>query len=157
MASALSSEKIGSALFLASYDHDPGATTAVITSADGGTTKKALDLSLYGAFGVLAKPNIVGGGGLTKLEIIAADNEALTTNVVVVKDSGTIAADALSDYAFLECTAEEVAQLSAAGGYASRYVGARLTMGTNTDEATVTYIGFAPRFPRSGLTATVIA
>lgn len=156
MASALSSEKIGSALFLASYDHDPGATTAVITSADGGTTKKSLDLSLFDGFGVLAKPNIVGGGGLTKLEIIAADDSALTTNVVVVKDSGTIAADALADNAWLECTAEEVAQLSSAGGYASRYVGARLTMATNTDEATVTYVGFRPRFPRSGLTATVI-
>jgi len=156
MASALSSEKIGSALFMAAYDHDPGATSAVITSADGGTTKKSLDLSLYAAFGVLAKPNIVGGSGLTKLEIIAADDSALTTNVVVVKDSGTIAADALADYAFLECTAEEVAQLSAAGGYASRYVGARLTMATNTDEATVVYIGYQPRFPRSGLTATTI-
>ena len=156
-AAATASEKIGSALFLRGYDHDPGATTAIVCSPDGGTTKRSLDLSLYAGFGVLAKPNIVGGGGLTKLEIIAADDEALTTNVHVIKDSGVIAADALDDQAFLECTAEEVKQLSEAAGYTSRYVGARLTMATATDEATVIYIGFSPRFPRSGLTANAIA
>lgn len=157
MASALSSERFGSRVYLKSYDHDPGATTAIITSPDGGTTKRALDLSLYGGFGVLVKPTIVAAGGLTKLEIIAADDEALTANVVVVKDSGTIAADALDDQAYLECLASEVRQLSEAAGYASRYVGARLTMATATDEASVTYIGFDPRFPRTGLTATAIA
>lgn len=156
-AAATASEKLGSGIFMKGYDHDPGATTAIVCSPDGGTTKRSLDLSLYEGFGVLAKPNIVGGGGLTKLEIIAADDSALSTNVIVVKDSGTIAADALDDNAFLECTAEEVRQLSEAAGYASRYVGARLTMATNTDEATVIYIGFGPRFPRTGLTATAIA
>lgn len=156
-AAGTSFEKIGSAIFAKAYDHDPGATTAIVCSPDGGTTKRALDMSLYEVFGVLAKPNIVGGGGLTKLEIIAADNEALTTNVVVIKDSGTIAADALDDNAFLECTAEEVRQVSEAAGYTSRYVGARLTMATSTDEATVVYFGWNPRFKRSGLTATSIA
>lgn len=156
-AAATASEKIGSAVFMRAYDHDPGATTAKICGPDGGGTPRSLDLSLYAGFGVLAKPNIVGGGGLTKLEIIAADDDQLSTNVLVVKDSGVIAADALDDQAFLECTAEEVAQLSAAAGYASRYVGARLTMATATDEATVIYIGFSPRFRRSGLTATVIS
>lgn len=156
MPSALSTERVGSRLYMRSWDHDPGATTAIITSPDGGTTKRSLDLSLFGAFAVQVKPTIVAAGGLTKVEIIAADDSAMTANVTVVKDSGTIAADALDDNGWLECTAEEVAQLSAAGGFALRYVAARLTMATATDEASVTYIGFDPRHPRTGLTAQVI-
>ena len=67
MASALDSQKIGSRLLAVSYDHDPGATTAVVTSADGGTTKILWDAKDLSAFMVIAKPNIVGGNGITKL------------------------------------------------------------------------------------------
>lgn len=155
MASALASEIFGAKNFVKSYDHDPGATTAVITSPDGGTTKRVLDMSLYGGFAVQARPTIVGGTGLTTLEIVAADDEAMSANVTIVKTT-TVAGDSLNDVVWLECLASEIRQLSDAAGYALRYVAARLTMGTNTDEANVTYIGFHPRFPRSGLTATAI-
>lgn len=152
MASALSTEYLGSRLKVANYDHDPGATTAVLCSADGGTTINYFDMKEYLAFGVQARPLIVGGDGLTKLEIVASD--AVTfTNVVVIKDSGTVAGNSINDTVWLECTAEELAHLATT--YSLRYVAARLTQATNTDEANVTYIGVPVR-EYSGLTATVI-
>jgi hypothetical protein len=150
MPSAVSTEKIGSRIFVKSYDHDPGATTAIVVSPDGGTTKRTADMGLYERFAVLAKPTVVGAGGLTKLEIIASA-AADMSNPVVVKDSGTVAGDALDDNVFAECTAAEVKTL----GDTLRYVAGRLTMATATDEASVTYIGW-PRNAKTGLTATVI-
>lgn len=154
MAVTTSSEKIGSRLFVKAYDHDPGATTAVIASPDGGTTVRYLDMKDYEAFGVMCRPTIVGGSGLTKVEIIASASTAMTTETVI-KDSGTVAGDSLNDVVFLECTAEEVAQAATDAGVALRYVAARLTMATNTDEANVSYIG-VPRRPIPGLTVTAI-
>jgi hypothetical protein len=147
-------EKIGSKIFLKSYDHDPGAATAVITSPDGGTTLRTLDMKDYEAFGVMARPTIVGGTGLVKLEIIASAVVAMTTETVI-KDSGAVAGDSLNDVVWLECTSEEVAQAATDAGVNLRYVAARLTMGTNTDEANVSYVGFPTRrIP--GLTVTAI-
>lgn len=151
MASAVSSQRLGSELWVQSYDHDPGGTSATITSPDGGTTIRTIDMRDYTDFMVVAKPNIVGGGGLTQLEIVAATDAAMTTPVVV-KDSSTIAADALDDNAVLETTAEEIAAL----GSSLRYCAARLTCATATDEVTVTYIG-KPVRPQRDLTVTEIA
>lgn len=150
MASAVSSEKIGSRIYVHSYDNDPGATTAVLAGPDGGTTIRYLDMKDYDAMGVLVKPNIVGGTGVTKVELVASATTSFSS-VVVVKDSGTVAGDALEDNVFLECTASEVVQL----GSTLRYVAARVTHGTNTDESTVTYIGL-PKRRYTGLTATAI-
>ncbi len=158
MASAVDTEKIGSALFMRSYDHDPGATTAVITSADGGTTIKTLDMSDYGAFGVLAMLSVKAGNGITKLEIIAdGDGTMDGADVTVIKDSGTVAADAVGDCVWAECTAAEIAQLAEAGSVKLRYVAARLTCHNAGDEAVVTYVGFEPRVSKTGLTANYIS
>jgi hypothetical protein len=154
MASAVATEYFGSRLYVNSYDHDPGATTAVLASPDGGTTIRYLDMKDYEHFAVQARPTIVGGSGLTKVEIVASATTAFSS-VVNVKDSGTVAADSLNDTVFLECSAEEIAQLAADAGVAYRYVAARLTQATNTDEANVTYIA-EPKRAYSGLTATAI-
>ncbi len=154
MASALATEYFGSRLYINSYDHDPGATTAVLASPDGGTTIRYLDMKDYEHFAVQARPTIVGGGGLTKLEIVASAATSFSS-VTVIKDSGTVAADSPNDTVFLECSAEEIAQLAAEGGVALRYVAARLTQATNTDEANVTYVA-EPKRAYSGLTATNI-
>ncbi len=154
MASPQASQKIGAELFVKSYDHDPGATTAILCSPDGGTTIRYLDMRDYGHFMVDAKPTIVAAGGLTKLEIVASADVAFTT-VTVMKDSGTVAADALDDNVVLEVSAEELAQEGADGAVVLRYVAARLTNATNTDEVSVTYIGM-PKYPRRDLTITAI-
>lgn len=150
MASAVSTEKIGSSLYIHSFDHDPGATTAVLAGPDGGTTIRYLDMKDYTNVGVLVKPNIVGGTGVTKVELVASATTSFSS-VTSVKDSGTVAGDALEDNVFLECTDAEVVQL----GATLRYVAARITHGTNTDESTVTYIGI-PKRSYTGLTATAI-
>lgn len=150
MASAVSTEKIGSEIYLHSFDNDPGATSATLAGPDGGTTIRYLDMKDYSTVGVLVKPNIVGGTGVTKVELVASATVAFSS-VTVVKDSGTVAGDSLEDNVFLECSDAEVIQL----GATLRYVAARVTHGTNTDESTVTYIGI-PKRNVTGTTATAI-
>jgi hypothetical protein len=159
MASSLDSQKIGSKMKIKSYDHDPGATTAVICSADGGTTKNIADMRDYDGFMVVAKPTVVGGGGLTKLEIvgfISTDSTGAGT-AYVIKDSGTVAADALDDNVVEECTAAEIAQVATDAGVTLRYVAARLTNATNTDEVAVTYVQYPAKRATADLTVTAIA
>lgn len=152
MASAVDSQKIGSQIKVVSYDHDPGATSAVLAGPDGGTTIRYIDMSDYSNVGVLVKPNIVGGGGVTKVELVASAAVAFSS-VVVVKDSGTVAADALDDNVWLECTAAELNAL----GTDLRFIAARITAASATDEATVTYVATGARNPAEDLTATAIA
>jgi hypothetical protein len=149
MASAVSSEKIGSSLFIQSYDHDPGGTTAILLAPDGGSTIRYMDMKDYDVVGMQARPTIITTS-LTKLEIVASATTSFSS-VTVVKDSGSVTADSLNDTVFLECTASEVVQL----GATLRYVAARITTTTSTDEANVTYIGI-PKRKYSGLTATAI-
>lgn len=112
----------------------------------------SLRLAFYSRFAVAAYPSVIGGGGLTKLEIVASFDAAFTAPVVV-KDSGVIAADALGDWAVLECTAEEIVQL----GDDLQYVAVRLTQATATDEAAVMYLA-KPRFTHKDVTpASTIA
>lgn len=151
MASAISTEKFASGTQIDFHDHDPGSTNATLLSADGGTTKVPFDMTDYG--GIAFAAIYTTGTDITKLEIVAAEDEALTSNLTVVKDSGTVAADALGDFVYLECTAEEIKQL----GSDLRYASARITMQTGTDECIVQSIRFNPRFAQSGLTATTIA
>jgi hypothetical protein len=149
MASAVSSEKLGSGLFIQSYDHDPGGTTAILAGPDAGTTIRYLDMKDYSVVGVQVRPTIITTS-LTRVELVASATTAFSS-VVVVKDSGAVVADSLNDTVFLECTDAEVIQL----GDTLRYVAARITTTTSTDEANVTYIGIPKREYR-GLTATAI-
>jgi hypothetical protein len=137
-------------LFVRNYDHDPGATTAVICSPDGGTTPNVLDGRDYLEFMVVARPTVVGGAGLTTLEIVAATDSAMSASLTVIK-TVTIAADDIDDNAVIACRIDELPILADN----LRYLAARLTMGTATDEANVTYIAKARR-PQLDLTATLI-
>jgi aspartokinase len=153
MATGVTSQKLASKLAIESYDHDPGATTAVVTSADGGTTPKWVAMANYGAFGVIAKPTVVAANGITLLEIVAATDAAGTDVTVVLAHAASIT-DALTEYVWLECTDEQVKEVGAAAGKNFTHVAARLTMATNTDEACVTYIRGEAKRASSGLTAT---
>lgn len=150
MASAVASEELGSRIYVHSYDNDPGATSATYAGPDGGTTIRYIDMKDYEVCGVLVKPNIVGGSGVTKVELYASATTSFST-ATNIKDSGTVAGDSLEDNVWLECTAEEVAQ----AGATLRYVAAKVTHATNTDESTVTYVCI-PRRRATGLTATAI-
>ncbi len=149
MASAVATEIIGSELFVQSYDHDPGGTTAILGGPDGGTTIRYLDMKDYSVVGVQVRPTIITTS-LTRVELVASAVPAMTS-VTVVKDSGAVVADSLNDTVFLECTDAEVIQL----GATLRYVAVRITTTTSTDEANFTYIAI-PKRKVTGLTATLI-
>ena len=156
MASSQSTIKIFADTAISMHDHDPGGTAATVCSADGGTTLAYVDMRDCDQFACAAMTSILGGNGVTLLEIVAcADTDF--SSVVQVKTSGTVAADAMADYVVEECTAEEVAQLAVDESVALRYVAARLTCHNAGDEAVVTYIQRGLRFPRSGVTADTIA
>lgn len=152
MATAVTSQRLASIMAVTAYDHDPGATTAVVTSPDGGTTPRYVSVQGYEVFGVIAKPTVVGGNGITLLEIVAAEDSAGTNAQVILTHAATVA-NSLDEYVWLEVTA---AQIKEVGGstYNLTHCAARLTMATNTDEASVVYIRAFPRFPQSALTAT---
>lgn len=148
MSSAVATQKLGTRNFYKGYMHDPDATTAQIVTPDGGTTKRTLDLRDYHHFAVLAMIHALGtAGAITKVEIIASASSDMSSEVVV-KDSGTIDADAEEDQVFLECSAAEVAKLLAS----ARYVAARITMDAADAECIVFYIGGDARFKYDQLT-----
>ena len=144
MASPQGSQKLFASHKVAMFDHDPGATSAKLVSGDGGTTLNYFDMRDFSEFGVVAMSSTLTGNGITKLEIVASADTAFTS-VTVIKDSGTVAADAVGDYVAESCTAEEVAQEAADAGVNLRYVSGRITMANSADEAVVTYIGVGNR------------
>lgn len=152
MASSQTSNKLGTSLKINVYDHDPGATTAKLAGPDGGNTIRYADMRDLSRFMAIATPTTGTSTSVTKLEIVACADTAFSS-VTVVKDSGTVAADALDDFVVQECTAEEIAAL----GDTLRYVAARVTQGGNADnEAKVIYIG-VPRWAYDDLTTTTIS
>lgn len=95
---------------------------------------------------------VKSGNGMTKLEIVANDASDGSGTTVVVKDSGTIAADAVGDEAFLECSAEEVKEVGVrdytadpvvdrASDLNLRYVNVRVTNHATGDVVGVTVVG----------------
>ena len=157
MASAVATDRLSCRRKIEMWDHDPGTASALITSPDGGTTKRYVAMRDYGSFQVAVMATVMGGNGPTLVEIVAAE-DAAGTNVTQIKTSGTVAADAMGDWVMLECTAEEVNHIGKAAGYDFTHVGARITCHHAGDEAVVVYIRDEPRFPQDSLTpATTIA
>lgn len=152
MASPQASNKLRSNLKIEMWDHDPGGTSATVVSPDGGTTERWFDMNDFACFAVAAMASTLAGSGITKLEIVANTASDGSGTTVVIKDSGTIAADAVGDWAIEECTAEELAQEGADNSVSLRYVAGRITMQDAGDEAVVTYIGGEPRFAHLDLT-----
>ena len=152
MVSALATKKLFAKAKIQMWDHDPGTTNALITSPDGGTTKRYVDMRDFDVFAGIVFATIMGGSGPTLAELVAAE-DADGTNVTAIKTSGTVALTTIGDWAALECTAEEIAQLGRASGYALRYVGVRVTCQNAGDEAVVTYIRDYPKNAHSGQTA----
>lgn len=153
MATGVTSQKFASTVAMTAYDHDPGATTATVTSPDGGTTQRWVAMENFGGFAVIAKPTVVGGNGLTLLEIVAATDSAGTDVTVVLAHAATVA-NSLDEYVYLEVTAAQIKEVGDAASKAFTHAAARLTMATNTDEASVVYVRFAPRYAYLNLTAT---
>jgi hypothetical protein len=155
MASAVSSQHIRSNYLFQVWDHDPGGTTATVVT--DGTTSRYVDGKDLTHFGVIAIQTVIGSSsGISKLEIIAAEDTS-GTNATVIKDSGTVDADALCDWLMEECSMAEVAHLSAAAGLNLRYMAGRLTSSNAGDEAVVVYFGVPTRAYKDRTPATTIS
>lgn len=158
MASAVATQWFRSNHKMEMWDHDPDGTSATLTTPDAGTTKRGFDMKNYGHFAAAAMAKPLTGSGITKLEIVAYSDSALSANATVVKDSGTVAADAVGDWVIQECSAEELNALSDGAGAELRYLAARLTLQNAADECTVVYLGLCPKHRYKDLTpATTIA
>lgn len=145
MASAVAEQHIRSRYLFQVWDHDPGGTSATVVSADGGTTGRYVDGRDIERFAVIAIQTVIGSSsGITKLEIIAAEDTA-GTNATVIKDSGTVDADALCDWLMEECSMDEVAHIGAAAGLNLRYLAGRITQSNAGDEAIAVYFAIPNR------------
>lgn len=156
MASAVAEQFIRSRHKIEVWDHDPGTTDATVTTPDGGTTQRWVDMRDHERLAAICITTVKGGNGPVKLEIVAAEDTA-GTNVQVIKDSGTVAPDALCDWVIQECSADEIAQAGAAGGYALRYAAARITTHHSGDEAVIVYLTCANRKYLDQTPATTIS
>lgn len=152
MATAVTSQKFASTHAMESYDHDPGATTAIVTSPDGGTTQRWVAMRDYGDFAVQARPTVVGGDGITLLEIVAATDSA-GTDVTVILAHAASTTTTLDKYVNLEVTDEQINEVGKAASKNFTHVAARLTMATATDEANVTYVRWLGKRKAASLTA----
>lgn len=156
MATAVTTQKFASHNAMESFDHDPGTTDAVVTSADGGTTPIWRALRDYHGFAVQARPTVVGANGITLLEIVGATDSAGTNTTVILAHAASIT-NALGEYVYLEVLREQVNEVGRAAGLALTHVAARVTMATATDEANVTYVRFDALRPARDLTGDNMA
>ncbi len=143
MASSLSVNKILSSMKITQYDFDPDAATA---TAAGWVAMKN--------FGQLAVSffRTVGTGDIT-LTINGATDASGSNSTIIVTKTLTYQPDAVGNYVFLECLAEQINSVGKAAGYDFTHASAVITFETGTDEGVVTYIQGAPRFAYDGLTA----
>src|SRR5262245_49077591 len=146
MASPQASEKLSGKLAVTMYDFDPDGTDPVDVAW--------VDMQNYSHFMVVLFRS-VGTGTVAAFKILA--NSGVSgggTDIEVKAHAIGSAPNAVGDYIFLECTAEEIAQEAAdAGITGARYVSASIDLQTGTDECVVTYIRSAARFSYDGLTA----
>lgn len=152
MASPQGLDKFLSNNKLQMWDHDPDGTAAAVVTPDAGTTTRWVDMRDYSSFVCAAMSSTLTGNGITKLEIVANTASDGSGTTVVIKDSGTVAADAVGDWVVEECSAEELRQEGADNSVNLRYVAGRLTVQNAADEAVVVYIRTEPRFAYDALT-----
>ena len=146
MASTVATQWFRSNFDIQMWDHDPDSASATLITPDAGTTKRSVDMRKYSRFAVAAMTTVIAGAAITKLEIVAYSDSALSANATVVKDSGTVAADAQGDWVIEECSAEELSKLSDTAGADLRYLAGRITMANSGDEAAVLYLMEPVRF-----------
>jgi hypothetical protein len=108
---------VGSVLSDKSIDLGPSATDSL-----GNTVISDIGRGEEPSLLVQVTETFVGATGTLKAELVMADNAALTTNLVVLQDSGAIAVASL--------TAGYQFRLGITVGVSKRYLGLRYTVGT---------------------------
>ncbi len=152
MATAVTSQKLASSMALKLFDHDPGASSAVVVSGDGGTTKNYLAMAGYEYFGLLVMNSVsTSASGPTLVEIVAAESST-GTNVTAILTSGTIASLTVGDNIWLEVTAAQIKEVGAAAGFNFTHVTGRIICSNSGDECVVLMARSGAKFPQLNLT-----
>lgn len=148
MASSVATNHLRCNLAVQNYDFDPDATTA--------TDIAWVDLRDYRSF-MAGFTRTVGTSNLTGFKILAnSESDGSGTDYEIKVYSGS-EPNALMDQVWLECSAEEIADIGDAAGVYLRYVSANVQVATGTDEAVITYVRADPRYAKEDLTADIIA
>lgn len=149
MASAVTTDYLGSILKVLMFDVDPDNTVPFDISWQ--------DMRDYEAF-MCVLFHSVGTGTVVSFKILAnsQSNGGGTDAEVKAHALGT-APDAVGDHVFLECLASELPPLSTVTTGALRYVSGSVDPNVSTDEFVATYIFGNAKFSYGGLTADVIA
>lgn len=152
MASPQASKKLLSQLAITQYDVDPAGDT---TSAFDIAWVDMRDFENF-AFSFF---RTIGTGDVTVKILGNAQADGSGTDVEIKSWTNATFGDpdAVGDYAFGECTAEEIAQEAADAGVENvRYVSVNIAFTTGTDEAVVTYVRGGGR-KYDGLSANLIS
>lgn len=147
MASGLTAKKQASEVKVTMYDFDPNATTS---TAVGWVDMRDFAKLMVGFF------RTVGTADITMLIRAATDNAGADVQTIVTKTI-TAQPNALGDYVFLECTAEQIADVARSSGKALRYASAYISVATNTDEGVVMYMLGGAKFKYDELTADYVS
>lgn len=150
MASPQASDKALARAARTMYDFDPDGTSAVDVAWVDMQNYRRLVVGLFRS---------VGTGSVTSFKILAnAQSNGGGTDVEIKAHAIGSAPNAVGDYIWLECSAEEIAQEAADAGIEGvRYVSANIALVTNTDECVVYYERCDPRFAYDNLTADYIS
>ncbi len=144
---ALTPKKSASEVKLTQYDFDPNSTAA--------TAVAWVDMKDFAKL-IVAFFRTVGTSNITMIIQGSAASNGASPETVATKTVSS-QPNAVGDYIFLECLAEQVAQVAATSGKALRYVSATISFETNTDEGVVTYMLGGPRFAYDELTADYVS
>lgn len=147
MVSPQASDKFLANHKITQYDHDPDGTSATDVAWVDMRDFEEVVMSFFRS---------VGTGTIAYSILANAESDGSGTDVTI--KTGAATPDAIGDYAFLSCLAEEIAQEGADNSVTGlRYVSLSVTFGTGTDEGVVTYVRTNAKHPSDGLTADSIA
>lgn len=152
MASSVATDNIAARMKFLMFNHAPADAATEQSLKAGAATTTWQAMRDYDAFGVGACVSVLGGNGMIELSIYAAEDSS-GTNATEIKTSGVLAADALGDWAFQECSAEEIAHVGEAAGYDFTHVVAYVDCHHNDDEVTAFYVFTKPSRAADALTA----
>lgn len=148
MASVQTASKLMSELAVTMYDHDPDGTSA--------TAVEWVSMVGFDSILVAAMASALTGAGCNALSIRGATDSSGTNATIIDSHAVGSAPDAVGDTLVLEVTAEQIAAVGRAAGYAFTHVSAYITMANAADENVVTYIRKGLR-QYDGLTADVVS
>ena len=156
MVTAVETEKLFANMSIESFIHMPANAATEQSVKAGTTTATWRSLRDFEGFAVIAVQSVKAGNGMIELSIYAAEDDT-PTNATEIKTTGVIAADAIGDYAVLEVSAEDIAQIGAAAGLKLTHVCAYIDCHHDDDEVAVTYIRYGAKRAYTGMTATTIS